>query len=42
LYVYPPSGAQINNLGANIAYQQNATSTNEFFCTGNLVWYSLN
>ena len=42
LYVYPPSGAQINSLGANIAYQQNATSTNEFFCTGNLVWYSLN
>ena len=42
LYVYPPLGAQINNLGANIAYQQNATSTNEFFCTGNLVWYSLN
>jgi hypothetical protein len=42
LYVYPPSGAQINNLGANIAYQQNAISTNEFFCTGNLVWYSLN
>lgn len=41
LYVYPPTGAQINNLGANIAYQQNATSTNEFFCTGNLVWYSL-
>jgi hypothetical protein len=42
LYVYPPTGAQINNLGNNIAYQQNATSTNEFFCTGNLVWYSLN
>ncbi len=42
LYVYPPVGAQINNLGANIPYQQNATSTNEFFCTGNLVWYSLN
>jgi hypothetical protein len=42
LYVYPPINAQINNLGANIAYQQNATSTNEFFCTGNLVWYSLN
>jgi len=42
LYVYPPLGAQINSLGANIPYQQNATSTNEFFCTGNLVWYSLN
>jgi hypothetical protein len=42
LYVYPPVNAQINNLGNNIPYQQNATSTNEFFCTGNLVWYSLN
>ena len=42
LYVYPPLTGQINNLGANIPYQQNATSTNEFFCTGNLVWYSLN
>jgi hypothetical protein len=42
LYVYPPAGAQINSLGTNVAYQQNATSTNEFFCTGNLVWYSLN
>ena len=42
LYVYPPATAQINNLGSTVAYQQNATSTNEFFCTGNLVWYSLN
>ena len=42
LYVYPPSGGQINSLSINVAYQQNATSTNEFFCTGNLVWYSLN
>jgi hypothetical protein len=42
LYVYPPANAQINSLGTNVAYQQNATSTNEFFCTGNLVWYSLN
>jgi hypothetical protein len=42
LYVYPPSGAQINNSNINVPYIQNATSTNEFFCTGNLVWYSLN
>ena len=43
LYVYPPAGAYINNpLNINIAVQMNATSTNEFFCTGNLVWYSLN
>jgi len=43
LYVYPPAGGYINNsLNINVAYQMNATSTNEFFCTGNLVWYSLN
>jgi len=43
LYVYPPAGAYINNsLNINVAVQINATSTNEFFCTGNLVWYSLN
>jgi hypothetical protein len=42
LYVYPHANAQINNLSANVAYQQNATSTNEFFYTGNLMWYSLN
>jgi hypothetical protein len=43
LYVYPPAGAYINNsLNINVAVQMNATSTNEFFCTENLVWYSLN
>ena len=41
LYVYPASGSAINLLATNIAYQQNANTTNEFYCTSTTQWYTL-
>lgn len=41
LYVYPASGSNINLLATNIAYQQNANTTNEFYCTSTTQWYTL-